>query len=435
MTQDIKPAYDCIVVGGGPAGATAAALVAEAGFSALLLEREQFPRFHIGESLMPETYWTLKRLGVLEQMKASHFPRKFSVQFVSHSGKESAPFYFQDFDPRECSQTWQVLRSEFDAMLFENARSKGADCHDNTRVLEVLFEGCAARGVVVQARGHEPRKIASRVVIDASGQHSLIANQLRLREENLKLRKAAIWAYYQGAQRDKGLDEGATIILHTREKRSWFWYIPLPEDTVSVGVVGDSQYLLRGRGTPEAVFEEELCLCPAVVQRLMNATLVSPFRVMREFSYTTRQPAGEGWVLAGDAFGFLDPIYSSGVFLALKSGELAADAVIEGLRTNNLSAAQLGTWCDDFFRGMDRIRKLVYAFYTDAFSFGQFMRSFPHHKRNLTDLLVGKVFHESAGDIFRDMDPWLEEAMARSATHGAGSDDAEPTPPQPAVRT
>ena len=399
--------YDCIVIGGGPAGSTAAALVAEAGFSTLLLERDAMPRFHVGESLMPETYWTFKRLGVLDKLRASAFPRKYSVQFVNHAGKESAPFYFQDADPRECSQTWQVLRGDFDQMLFENAREKGADCRDRTRVLDVLLEGETARGVRVQTADGETQQIDGRVIIDASGQQSLLAHKLHLREETPGLRKASIWAYYRGGHRDTGVDEGATVILHTRDKRCWFWYIPLPDDMVSVGVVSDADVLLKGRGKPESVFEEELCNCPAVLERLMNAELVSEFRVIRDFSYVTSRPAGDGWVLVGDAYGFLDPIYSSGVFLALKSGEMAADCVIAGLRSGDTGAHQLSGWCDEFNQGMNWIRKLVYAFYTDAFSFGRFIREHPHHRKNLTDLLVGKVFHDAAGNIFNDMDPWL----------------------------
>jgi flavin-dependent dehydrogenase len=146
----MKNHYDCIVIGAGPAGSTAAALVAEAGCSTLLVERERVPRFHIGESLMPETYWTLQRLGVLERMKSSPFIKKLSVQFVSASGKESQPFFFRDHDPRECAETWQVERADFDKLLFDNAAEKGADCRDRTRVLSVDFEDRRATGVTLQ---------------------------------------------------------------------------------------------------------------------------------------------------------------------------------------------------------------------------------------------------------------------------------------------
>ncbi len=412
----MKDSYDCLVIGGGPAGSTAAALVAEAGYSTLVVERDKMPRFHVGESLMPETYWTLKRLGVLEKMQSSNFPKKFSVQFVGQSGRESAPFYFHDADPRECSQTWQVLRSEFDKMLFDNAREKGADAFDETRVQEVLFNGDQAVGARIQRKGEQPQDVSAKVVIDGSGQQSLIANRLGLKDEYPGLRKASIWTYYRGAKRDEGRDEGATIILHTKGKKAWFWYIPLPDNVVSVGVVSNADYLLKGRGKPEEVFQEELDNCPNVKERVSIGERCDDYRVLRDFSYISKQPAGEGWVLVGDAFGFLDPIYSSGVFLALRSGELAADAVVAGLKSGDLSGKQLGGWAEEYSSGMNWIRKLVYAYYNDEFSFGEFIREHPQHRKNLTDLLVGKVFDEASGRMFDDMEPWMAEAKQAEAT-------------------
>ena len=402
--------YDVIVVGGGPAGSTAAAIVAQAGFTTLLVEREKMPRFHVGESLMPETYWTLKRIGALQKMKRSQFIPKRSVQFVSHSGKESQPFFFRAHDPRECSQTWQVERAEFDQMLFENAAERGAECRDRSRVIEVLLDDRTARGVRLQVDQAPVRDIESRVVIDATGQQALIANRLGLRVDDPDLRKAAIWGYYRGGHRDPGENAGATVILHTKSKQSWFWYIPLKDDVISVGVVSDREFLFKDRGKPEQVFEEELANCPAVCERLAGAQLVSRLHVAREFSYSTSQHAGDGWVLVGDAFGFIDPIYSSGVFFALKTAEMAADCAVEGLNSGDTSAAQLGAWTDQFNSGSKWIRKLVNAFYTNPFSFGSFMSAHPHHLANLTDLLIGRIFHDNAGSIFEDMDPWLESS-------------------------
>lgn len=406
----MKESYDCIVVGGGPAGSTAAALVAEAGFSTLLVEREKMPRFHIGESLMPETYWVFRRLGVLDRMKNSKFVKKVSVQFIAESGKESQPFFFKEHDPRECSQTWQVERADFDQMLFDNASDKGADCCDQVRVRDVLFDGERASGVRLESADGTQRDVRSRVVVDATGQQAVLANMMGLKNDDPNLRKAAIWGYYRGAKRDPGEHGGATIIMHTEGKLSWFWYIPLSDDVTSIGVVSDSDYLLKGRGQPATVFEDELVKCPGLVDRLMNAELVSKFRVAKEFSYTTKQHAGEGWVLIGDAFGFIDPIYSSGVYFALKSGEMAADAIIEGFRNGDLSGNQLGKWTADFQGGTKWIRKLVDAYYTNEFSFGRFMREFPQHQGNLTDLLIGRIFYDGAGRIFDDMDPRLEQA-------------------------
>jgi len=411
----MKQAYDCIVIGGGPAGSTVAALAAEAGRPTLLVEREKFPRFHVGESLMPETYWVLKRLGVLKKMQSSKFVEKRSVQFISNSGRESQPFFFDEHDPRECSVTWQVERAYFDQMLFDNAAEKGADCHDQTRVHEVLFEGDRAVGVRLSDPDGQDRTIESRVVVDATGQHALLANRLKLKEDNPDLHKAAIWGYYKNARRDSGRNHGATIIMHTSDKKCWFWFIPLPEDITSIGLVGDNSYLLKGRGSPTEIFEDELVKCPPLIDRLMDADLVSNFHVAKEVSYATRQPAGEGWVLVGDAYGCVDPIYSSGVFFALKSGEMAADCIIDGLARGDTSGGQLGKWAAEFNDGVKWIKKLVEAFYTNEFSFGRFMKEHPQHKDNLTDILIRRVFHDEAGRIFEEMDPELEMAR-RGAT-------------------
>ena len=230
------------------------------------------------------------------------------------------------------------------------------------------------------------------------------------------MRKGAIWNYYQGAQRDCGIDAGATIILHTKDKQSWFWFIPLAGGSTSIGLVGDTDYLFKGRGKPATIFEEELTRCPALQSRLGKAQPTEDFHVAKEFSYKSSQAAGDGWVLIGDAYGFIDPVYSSGVFFALKTGELAADCAIEGLRTKDTSAAQLGSWAEQFDVAANRVRKLVAAFYTDGFSFGKFIKAHPEHLGNLTDLLIGRIFYPEASNIFQDMDTWLAEATLSQKT-------------------
>lgn len=402
-----------LVLGGGPAGATAATLLAQKGLRVRLLERERFPRFHIGESLMPETYWTLRRLGLVDRLQASTFTRKYSVQFVNDSGKESQPFYFFEVNPHESSQTWQVLRSEFDALMLKNAQDQGVDVRQGTRALDVLFDGQRACGVRYQDEDGMTGEIQAEVVVDATGQSTLIANRLKLREPDPLLKKASLWTYFEGAQRESGLDEGATLVLQTAGKKGWFWYIPLHNNIVSVGVVSSIEDLFRkDRGTDhETIFHAELENCPAAKRRVAGGKRVTGFYTTKDFSYRSRQVAGDGWVLVGDAFGFLDPIYSSGVFLALKSGELAADAVAEGLACGDVSASRLGAWGPDFLQGMDRMRRLVYAFY-EGFSFGGFIRKYPEMKKHIIDLLVGDLFKESVDAVWEPMAEVQREMQA-----------------------
>jgi flavin-dependent dehydrogenase len=396
--------YDVVVIGGGPAGSTVSTLLAQRGVKVGLFERERFPRFHIGESLIPETYWVLKRLNMLPKMQRSHFVKKYSVQFVNAKGRESAPFYFWDNKPHECSQTWQVVRSEFDQMMLDNAREHGVDAHEGVHVLEVLFEGSRAVGVRIKDANGARREIRANVVVDASGQAALLQNRFKLRLWDPVLNKGAIWTYWEGAYRDTGRDEGATMVLQTADRRGWFWYIPLHNNIVSLGVVAPFDYLFKQRkGSHEDTYQEEVEAAPAVKQRLAHARRVTGYFVTRDYSYRSKQVAGDGWVLVGDAFGFLDPLYSSGVLLALKSGELAADAIADGLNTNDLGAAQLGRWGDAFNDGVDRMRRLVCEYY-DGFSFGNFVRNYPDLRGTVTDLLIGDLFTDRVDKVWGPME-------------------------------
>jgi flavin-dependent dehydrogenase len=230
-------------------------------------------------------------------------------------------------------------------------------------------------------------------VVDAAGQSGLILDRLGLRQWDPVLKKAAIWSYFKGAAREQGRDAGATLVMQTAGKVGWFWYIPLQNDITSIGVVAPFDHLFKNRDSKDlgAIFSEEVARCPGLQPRIAEAERVGPYRAAKEYSYRSSKVAGDGWVLVGDAFGFLDPLYSSGILLALKSGALAADAIAAGLERGDVSEAALGCWGPDYVAGLERMRKLVCGFY-DGLNFGKLVRDHGHAKPLITDILIGDIF-------------------------------------------
>jgi flavin-dependent dehydrogenase len=421
MSQNLSlPAIetDVLVIGGGPAGSTVSTLIAQKGYKVRLFEREHFPRFHIGESLIPCTYFVLERLNMLPKLQKSQFVKKYSVQFINEHGKLSEPFYFVEHKNHPSSQTWQVLRSELDEMLLNNAREHGVEVEEGVHVLNVLWEGERAVGARIKREDGTQQDVRAKVVVDASGQSSVIMDRLNLREWDPVLKKAALWTYWEGAQRDTGRDEGATLVIQVKGKNGWFWYIPQHDNVVSVGVVASYEYLFKNRPgkSHEQIYFEEVDRCPGLIPRLARAKRVAPFRAAKEYSYRAKKAAGDGWVLVGDAFAFLDPLYSSGVLLALRSGQMAADAVTDGLAKGDTRAAQLGRWEAGYVQGVERMRRLVCAYY-DGFSFGRFVKRFPHLKGLVTDLLIGDLFKDEVDQVWPAMEQiWDEVRQPELAT-------------------
>jgi len=392
INTDSQPlSFDVLVIGGGPAGTTLAALLQRQGHACLVLNSSTFPRYHIGESLIPHTYGTLERLGLLPEMRASHFPVKHSVRFVGRSGAEADPFYFSETIEGESAHTWQVERSEFDEMCLNLALEAGAEVRMGARVLKVLFEGGQAVGATVQFEGEERSSaVRARVVVDASGRATVLGKQLGLKVDVPQLNKASIWSYYRGGERREGIDAGETTVFMI-EDRGWFWYIPLPDDLVSVGVVAAPEYLFGESNDFETVFMREVERCQPLVSVLEKAQRIDEVRGIRKLAYLNREVVGDGWVMIGDAAGFLDPIYSSGLFLALASAELAADCVHQALEKDDLSADQLGAFVTPLWDGVDVIWRLISAFYDPTFSFAKFVTRFPSQRPALIDCLVGDV--------------------------------------------
>ena len=395
--------FDVLIIGGGPAGAASAAILAEHCHRVLVLEREPFPRYHVGESLLPFTYEPLKRLGLLPQMKQSAFQKKYSVQFVSPSGRASEPFYFFNrYDRETVAQTWQVLRSEFDVMALDNARAKGAEVIHEITVKELLWEESKIQnpkskiarrvaGVRAQRKSGEVVEFRAAMTLDCTGKESFAAVRNGWRQKDPFLNKIAVWTYYQGSRRETDINEGQTTVAMIPEK-GWFWHIPQHNDRVSVGVVAEGKYLTRGGlRDPKAIFHREVGENLWIKEQLSVGRQVGDYFLTSEYSFHARHCGCEGLLLVGDAFCFLDPVFSSGLMLALKSGVLAGDAVHEALVADDFSPSRFAPYASSLRQGIENMRKLVYAFYDPGFSFKKVIDKYPDAAGEITDCLSGDV--------------------------------------------
>ena len=382
-----------LIIGGGPAGASTAAILAEHGHKVLILEREKFPRYHIGESLIPFTYGPLERLGVIPKMKSSGFTKKFSVSFVQPDGRKSVPFYFHTrYDINTIAQTWQVTRAEFDVMMLDNAREKGAEVREETTVTKLLKNDSGrVIGVEIQDREGRRQSLFAKLVVDASGKEAFASNREGWRVGDPYLNKVAVWTYYKGSKREAGMDEGATTIAFVPEK-GWFWHIPLHDDRVSVGVVAEGKYLTRGGvRDPKEIFQREISENQWIKDHLSNGTCEGEYWLTSEYSRHSKFGASPGLLLVGDAFAFLDPVFSSGVMLALKSGVMAGDAIHAALAANDVSPERFADYASQLREGVENMRKLVYAFYNPDFSFKDVVMKYPEMGGTITDCLSGDV--------------------------------------------
>ena len=346
---------DVVVIGAGPAGSTAAAVLAEKGRDVVVLEKSRFPRYHVGESLMPFCYFTLERLGLVDKMDEIGFTQKQSVQFVTEDGRQSRPFYFFQHSDHPSSVTWQVLRSQFDQMIANRARELGAEVHEGVQVKDLINDDRGACvGVNAVGADGEEFEVRASMTIDATGRDALTQSKKKWRKRDPHLKKIALWTYFKGAMRDPGLDAGATTVAYIPEK-GWFWYIPLQDDIVSVGIVGERDYLYRDTRDPAEIFAAEIENNVWIKEHLAPGRQFGQYWTTGEYSYRSEFCAGDGLILAGDAFAFLDPVFSSGVFLALKSGEMAGDAVDAALSAGDFSASQFDHYGKELCDGIEAI--------------------------------------------------------------------------------
>lgn len=351
--------FDVAIIGGGPAGSTAATLLAKAGRKVVVLEKETFPRFHIGESLLPRSMATLERLGVMPKIEAAGFVKKFGAQIASGCGEKESHFYFKDgFRPRG-DYAFQVTRAEFDKILLDHARESGADVREGVTVTRVEFSEEEAE--LATSAG----PVSARYLIDCSGRHTVIGSQHQLKSPYEGLHKFAVYAHYENVDRPDGIDGTLTRMVRTKDR--WFWMIPLSASKMSIGVVMDTADFRALKQEPEKVLEDSLRGLPVMAGRMARSERCTPVYASGDYSYHNAALHGQRWVMAGDAAGFIDPIFSSGIFLAILGAEQAADAVDAALDVPRRAPALFGRYQRRMRKVMKIYLDFVRAWYRQEF--------------------------------------------------------------------
>jgi flavin-dependent dehydrogenase len=418
---------DVVVVGGGPAGSTIAALLAERGIDVLLIEKDRHPRFHIGESLLPFNIPLLERLGVVDEVDRIGMP-KWGVDFVSPTHNKTATFQFGDAWDKSLPYSFQVRRSQFDHILLRNAATKGARVIEGVRVTGLDLDGPGGVTVTAKDEAGEPWQVAARFLVDASGRDTLVATKLGLKNRNRRHASAAVYGHFSGATRQEGRAEGNISIFWF--EHGWFWFIPLADGTTSIGAVCPPAYLKTRKTDVTTFFHDTIAKAPALAARLAGATLTGPATATGNYSYRSSSMSGRNYLMVGDAYAFIDPVFSTGVYLAMAGAARAADTVATILAEPRKGAREMARFDADIQRGLDRFSWFIYRMNRPA------LRDLVMNPRNILRMQEA-VLSMLSGDVFRPS-PVHGRLMAFKALYYAKSlarrlgRRSAPSVPQPA---
>lgn len=417
--------FDVVVAGGGPGGATAAAMLARNGHRVLLLEKERFPRFHVGESLLPAGWPLWDQLGVTREIEEAGFVVKQGATFGMFNQPSEITLLTAEFpDYFQRPYTYHVERAKFDEILLNNARRCGAVVREEWSVQDVVMEGDRAVGVVAGPNGETAKRIDARVVIDATGRSCLLARKLGLRKPDPTLNKIAHFTHFKGPYRrpnnDPEFPDSTMTDIYTIDG-GWIWYIPLADDVVSVGAVLDAKFAGHLKGA-QARFDHAVETCPKVKQWLEGSSQTIEMHTISNISYLNDSFVGDGYAMIGDASMFVDPIFSAGVTIAIRGAIFASECIHEGLLANDVSGARLQPYEDRIRIPMGRIFKMIYNWYgilekKDANNIFSRSQRVPLLRERLIVLLSGGYDKVDLDAILRaaagsDVEP---ETVARSA--------------------
>ncbi|WP_234262765.1 NAD(P)/FAD-dependent oxidoreductase [Hydrogenophaga sp. NFH-34] len=401
---------DVLVIGGGPAGSTVAALLAEKGHHVVVLDKDRHPRFHIGESLLPANLPLFERMGIADEIRAIGM-HKPGAEFVSPHHEHTQTFLFAEAWDKSMPAAYQVKRAEFDQVLLRNAVRRGAEVHEGTRATAVEFD--ARHQARVTARRDDGSEVVwqARFLIDASGRDTFMASRLRIKHRNPRHNSAAVYAHFRHARRHEGASEGNISIFWF--EHGWFWFIPMTDDTTSVGMVTWPYHMKTRQGRSlDQFLMDNIASCPKLQQRLAQAERMTAVEATGNFSYVAERNHGPGYLMLGDAFAFIDPVFSSGVWLAMHSGVIGAETVDTCLRQPAQAAAAMRRFDRAMRHGPREFSWFIYRVTNPIMrDFFMYPKNVLRMKEALLSVLAGDVFGTTP--IWRSL--WLFKGLYYSS--------------------